>query len=182
MKLITKLAALVALSSALGACTGGIVISRIEQNNTYEPTQVASAVRNGVLPAAFFGAAPAGTTLEALAAHVAVPGWLGGVHLGTNAPRGYRLVLVFNPLAPVDADALCAAPQDVPVRVAGGDFAIQGAWCFWDTAASRGYLATTSPGGSGDGGLEATVGKLVGVLLPPKSMQSDLSSKGDYPL
>ena len=68
------------------------------------------------------------------------------------------------------------------VRVAGGDFAIQGAWCFWDTAASRGYLATTSPGGSGDGGLEATVGKLVGVLLPPKSMQSDLSSKGDYPL
>ncbi len=182
MKRISKLAALSALSVGLLACTSGTVISRIEQYNTYQPTEVASAVRNGVLPAAFFGAAPAGTTHEALAARVAAPGWLGGVHLGTNAPRGYRLVLVFNPLAPVDADTLCAAPQDVPVRVAGGEFAIQGAWCFWDRAASRGYLTTASPGSTGDGGLEATVSKLIAVLLPPKSMQSDLSSKGDYPL
>ena len=182
MKLIQKFAALLALSAGLGACAGGSVISRIEQNNTYLPTEVASAVQNGVLPAAFFGTAPAGTTHEALAARVSAPGWLGGVHLGTNAPRGYRLVLVFNPLAPVEADTLCTAPQDVPVRAAGGDFAIQGAWCFWDRAASRGYLTTASPGGTSDGGLEATVGKLIAVLLPPKSMQSDLSSKGDYPL
>jgi len=178
MKLITKLAALVALSSALGACTGGIVISRIEQNNTYEPTQVASAVRNGVLPAAVFGTIPDGITPEALAARVAVPGWLGNTRMGTGAPRGYRLVLVFNPVAPVEADALCAAPQDVPVRTGGGDFAIQGAWCFWDTAASRGYLTTASAGG--DGGLDATVARLVSVLVPSKSIQSDLNNRGDF--
>jgi len=180
MTLISKLTALAALSAGLVACTGGTVISRIDQNNTYEPTQVASAVRNGVLPAAVFGAIPNGITPEALAARLSLPGWLGNTRMGTGAPRGYRLVLVFNPVAPVDADALCAAPQDVPVRTGGGEFAIQGAWCFWDTAASRGYLTAASTGG--DGGLEATAGKLISVLLPSKSTQSDLSSKGDFPL
>lgn len=180
MKLCRTLA-FTALSAGLAACTGGTSISRIEHANTYEPNQVAAAVRNGVLPAAFFGPIPGGLSAEALATRLTLPSWLGDVRPGTGAPRGYRLVLVFNPLAPVEADTLCAAPAEVPTRAAGGDLAIQGAWCFWDRAASRGYLSSALPGG-GDTALEATVGKLIAVLLPPQSTQADLSSRGDFPL
>jgi len=184
--MLNRTFALIALSTAvaigLAACTGATSISRTEQTNTYEPNQIAAAIRNGVLPAAFFGPIPGGLSAEALAARLTLPSWLGNVRPGTGAPRGYRLVLVFNPVAPVEADALCAAPAEVPTRAAGGDLAIQGAWCFWDRAASRGYLTGAPSDGGGDAALDATVGKLISALLPPKSTPADLTSKGDYPL
>jgi hypothetical protein len=164
--------AILALAATAGlagcAADGDTVITRTEVETFYSLTGVTSSIRDGVLPGAIYGTAFPGAEAAKVAAAIRPPSWTAATQVGTGAPRGYRLVLVFNPLQPVNADTLCQTPEAVATTAPGGELRVQGAWCFWDKAATRGYAVSASAPSAEDPRFQAAMGQLMAVLLPSR--------------
>jgi hypothetical protein len=168
------------LAASVAATAQAATISRVERRTTYEPTNVAASVKNGVLPAAIYGQPYAGATPDQVAAALVPPGWLANTRIGTGAERGVRLVLVFNPAVPVEADTLCAAPEQVATMPSTGDLRVQGAWCFSDKAASRGFAVGGPVSSASDPELRDTVSALLVNILPSGSWPPDQDNRPDF--
>ena len=167
--------------SLLAGCAGTPVLSRIYREQVYEPRQVTASIRDGVLPAAIVGTPFAGVDAAGLAASLSPPGWLEGTRIGAGAPRGYRLVLAFDPLVPVNPDSLCAAPETVETGPPQGKLRVQGAWCFHDRAASRAFLETEAPREPEDPAFRSAMRELLLALLPSTEWPADADTRSDLP-
>jgi hypothetical protein len=156
-------AAALAFPCAAGAAT----LTRDDVSLSYQPSMVSAASVGGV-PATLVGVPFEGADPAAVAAAVPVPGWLPTRRLAPGATGGYRVVLVFNPAAPVTADRLCTAPADVPLGAAQATFTVQAAWCFYDVAVSRVFAEGSSVASVQDDAFASTMGELMAALLPAR--------------
>ena len=172
-------AATMCLLGLVGCSTGATRLGAIDYTSQYDPNFVRNAASTGQITAVVRGNpfGPGAVDADAIAGAFYLPSWVGTAHVaahsGTEAPTGYRIVLLFGPHSPGPGDDdTCARPEAQPVENGSGPVRLQATFCIGSRWASTLVAAGSAVNGIDDPAFRALMEQVSYDLLPPKNKKN----------
>lgn len=170
-----SIALILAMTLALSACAGGVVVDRTWLTEPYSPGLVGYVVQDGDWYGIVHGqpfTTPA--SAAAITAAIELPSWARDAKVvtvpGPRTRAAYRLVLTFNPVAiGTVGDEACKPAAVMPVHPASADTTVVAAtFCMFETAIAKTVGHGPASASPQDPAFRRLMALTMAALLPPR--------------